>query len=67
MDHSQLGEKLNLSGSTVTSTATYYTVRSGDNLSSIASRFGTSYQSIANLNGLKNANYIYVGEKLRVK
>ncbi|MFT8627335.1 MAG: LysM domain-containing protein [Oenococcus sicerae] len=56
-----------MSGSTVTSTATYYTVRSGDNLSSIASRFGTSYQSIANLNGLKNANYIYVGEKLRVK
>ncbi|MFT8324788.1 MAG: LysM peptidoglycan-binding domain-containing protein [Oenococcus sicerae] len=62
-----VGEKLNLSGSTATSTATYYTVRSGDNLSSIASRYGTTYQAIASLNGLKNANYIYAGEKLRIK
>ncbi|MFT8488007.1 LysM peptidoglycan-binding domain-containing protein [Oenococcus sicerae] len=62
-----VGEKLKLSGSVATSTATYYTVCSGDNLSSIASRFGTSYQSIANLNGLKNANYIYVGQILRIK
>ncbi|MFT8813207.1 MAG: LysM peptidoglycan-binding domain-containing protein [Oenococcus sp.] len=63
-----VGEKLKLSGSVVVNNATtYYTVRSGDNLSSIASRYGTSYQAIASLNRLKNANYIYVGEKLRIK
>lgn len=45
----------------------YYTVRVGDNLSSIASRYGTSYQSIASLNGLANPNLIYAGQTLKIK
>lgn len=49
------------------SNATYYVVRSGDNLSSIASRYGTSVSAIVSLNGLKNANVIYAGQRLRVK
>lgn len=43
-----------------------YTVRSGDNLSTIAVKYGMSYISLANLNGISNPNYIYVGEVLRV-
>lgn len=46
---------------------TYYTVRKGDTLSSIAKKYGTTWQKLASLNGLKNANMISVGQKLRVK
>ena len=45
----------------------YYTVRSGDTLSQIAARFGTSYQEIARLNQLQNPNLIYAGQRLRIK
>lgn len=47
--------------------ARYYTVQSGDTLSSIAAKYGTSYQTIAQLNGLSNPNLIYAGQKIRVK
>jgi LysM repeat protein len=43
-----------------------YTVQSGDNLSSIAARFGTSVQSLAQINGITNSNVITVGTRLRV-
>lgn len=43
-----------------------YTVRSGDTLSSIASKFGTSYQALASLNGISNPNLIFAGQTLRV-
>ena len=47
--------------------AVYYTVRSGDTLSGIAAKYGTTYQKIAQMNGIANPNKIYVGQKLRVK
>lgn len=47
--------------------AVYYTVRSGDTLSGIAAKYGTTYQQIAALNGISNPNLIYAGQKLRVK
>ena len=47
--------------------AQYYTVKSGDTLSEIAAKYGTTYQKIAQLNGIANPNKIYVGQKLRVK
>ena len=43
-----------------------YTVVSGDTLSSIAARFGTSWSALAQLNGISNPNFIYVGQVLRV-
>ena len=61
-----VGQVLQVTGST-TSSSVYYTVQSGDNLSSIASRYGTSYQSIASLNGLANPNLIYAGQTLKIK
>ncbi|WP_152560602.1 LysM peptidoglycan-binding domain-containing protein, partial [Oenococcus oeni] len=39
----------------------------GDTLSAIASKYGTSVSKLVSLNGLKNANYIYVGENLKIK
>lgn len=45
---------------------TYYTVQSGDTLSGIAAMYGTTYQEIANINGIANPNIIYVGQTLRI-
>ncbi|WP_143807830.1 LysM peptidoglycan-binding domain-containing protein, partial [Oenococcus oeni] len=61
------GEKLKVSGSVSSSSASYYKVVSGDTLSAIAGKYGTSAAKLVSLNGLKNANYIYVGESLRIK
>lgn len=63
-----VGQRLTVSGSArAVSNSQYYTVRSDDTLGAIALKYGTTYQKLASLNGLKNANVIYVGEKLRVK
>lgn len=61
-----VGQVLRVSGSASTGSV-YYTVRAGDNLSAIASRYGTSYQSIAALNGLVNPSLIYAGQTLKIK
>ena len=47
--------------------AEYYTVVKGDNLSSIAARYGTTWQWLAEVNGIANPNLIYPGQVLRVK
>ena len=43
-----------------------YTVVSGDTLSGIAKKYGTTYQKIASDNGIKNPNLIYPGQKLKI-
>lgn len=43
-----------------------YTVRAGDNLSSIASRYGVPWQKIASDNKIQNANLIYPGMVLKI-
>ncbi len=45
---------------------TYYIVQRGDWLKTIAARFGVSWQTLAQVNGLHNANYIYAGQKLAI-
>jgi LysM repeat protein len=40
---------------------TYYTIRCGDTLSSIARRFGVSMWELARVNGIHNPNRIYAG------
>lgn len=47
--------------------AQYYTVQRGDNLIRIANKYGTSVNQLVAWNGIKNANLIYAGQKLRVK
>lgn len=43
-----------------------YTVRAGDTLSSIAARYGTTWQHLQQINGIKNANLIFAGQVLRI-
>jgi LysM repeat protein/GH25 family lysozyme M1 (1,4-beta-N-acetylmuramidase) len=43
-----------------------YTVRAGDTLSAIGSRYGISYQAIAQANGISNPNLIFPGQTLRI-
>ena len=45
----------------------YYTVRSGDNLSTIARRYGTSVKSICRLSGIKETSILRVGQRLRIR
>lgn len=45
----------------------YYTVKSGDTLSGIAKKYGTTYQQLAKINGISNPNVIYVGQRIKVK
>lgn len=44
-----------------------YTVQPGDTLSGIAARFGTTYQRLAEVNGIANPNLIYPGQVLIIK
>lgn len=56
----------NIPGSESNSTSkTYYTVRRGDTLSRIASRYGVTVQQIVDWNDIQNPNLIYPGQKLK--
>ena len=62
------------SGATTTTNATtttssggaIYTVKSGDTLSSIAEKYGTTYQTLAKYNNISNPNIISVGQKIKI-
>lgn len=56
----------NSSSSTAATTVGTYTVKAGDTLSAIASRYSTSSSTLASLNSLSNPNLIYVGQVLKV-
>lgn len=43
-----------------------YTVVSGDTLSGIASKYGTTYQKLADYNDIANPNVIHVGQKIKI-
>lgn len=47
--------------------AVYYTVVSGDNLTKIANKYGTTVNQLVSWNNIANPNLIYPGQKLRVK
>lgn len=46
-------------------TAKTYVVKSGDNLSAIAKRLGTTVNALAAKNNIKNVNLIHVGQKIK--
>ena len=72
-----VGQTLKLQAPTNTSTQTTtstpaastnqgtYTVKAGDTLSAIAAAHGTSYEALAQANGISNPNEIYVGQTLK--
>lgn len=45
---------------------TIHTVKSGENLSSIAKKYGTTVSKIADDNNINNPNLIYPGQKLKI-
>ncbi|MFI3264107.1 MAG: LysM peptidoglycan-binding domain-containing protein [Rikenellaceae bacterium] len=45
----------------------YYTVRSGDNLSAIASRNGTNVTTLCRLNGISSKSVLRIGQRLIVR
>lgn len=58
---------INGSSGSASSGAVYYTIKPGDTLSGIAAKYGTTYQKIAQINGMANPNKIYAGREIRVK
>lgn len=44
-----------------------YTVKRGDTLSAIAQRYKTTVAKLVKDNNIKNANLIYVGQKIKIK
>lgn len=62
--------KVNTSNSKLTTSskvlAKAYTVKSGDTLSGIAKKYGTTVSKLKSLNGIKNVNLIYVGQRLKI-
>lgn len=45
----------------------YYTVQTGDTLTAIARKFGTTVNKLKKLNDIPNANLIYTGQKIKVR
>lgn len=44
----------------------YHVVRPGESLSSIARKYGVNYMTLARYNGIRNANLLRVGQRLRI-
>lgn len=61
-----VGQKIKVSGS-ATSSAKYHVVKSGDTVSELAEKYGSTIAQIKSWNKLDNKYTIYVGQKIRVK
>ena len=65
-DKIYVGQVIKLDGNIKSNKEIIYTVKAGDTLSAIASKYGTTYQEIAKKNGISNPDKIYVGQKLKI-
>lgn len=61
------GQKLTIPSGSSGSTKKYHTVNSGESVSVIASKYGTTTKRITDLNNLSNPDLIHAGQKLRVR
>lgn len=61
------GQVLKLPGGAPSPSVTTYTIQSGDTLSGIAAKYGTSVSSLVALNGIANPDVIYAGQTIRIK
>ena len=59
------GQHIRVKGSPAANQQTY-TVQPADTLSAIAAKFGTTWQTLQQINGIPNANLIYAGTTLRL-
>lgn len=62
-----VGQEICIDGTAPTTSAEYYTIQGGDTLSGIAAKFGTTWQWLAEVNGIANPNLIYPGNTIRVR
>lgn len=63
-----VGQVLKISRtSAAVSTVEYYTIKSGDTLSKIANKYGTTVSQLVSWNNIADANKIYVNQKIRVR
>lgn len=60
------GEVLTINGASSGIGGATYTVKSGDTLSGIAAQYGTTYQRLAQINGIADPNRIYAGQTIRI-
>ena len=65
-EESKSSTSANTQAQKTTSSEQVYTVKSGDTLSGIAKKYGTTYQKLASYNGIANPNLIYVGQKIKI-
>ena len=64
------GQEIVIDGATAeapAASAVYYTIKPGDTLSGIASTYGTTWQWLAEMNGISDPNLIYPGNTIRVR
>ena len=63
------GQEILIDGTAPTFTGNneYYTIQPGDTLSGIAERFDTTYQYLAEINGIDDPNKIYAGTTIRIR
>ena len=45
----------------------YHTVKYGETLSGIATKYGTTYQHLAKINGISNPNLIHSGQRIKIR
>ncbi|AII50317.1 peptigoglycan-binding protein LysM [Synechococcus sp. KORDI-52] len=65
-NHVEAGSHLQVPGPTVTAGSGRHRVKSGETLSSIASKYRVSGRDLMALNNLRNANHVEVGQTLRL-
>ena len=66
MPRSEAASSASLDSTQEFASTTVYVVRRGDTLGGIARRFNTTVDALVQLNGIRNPNLIYVGQRLRV-
>ncbi|MBM7717195.1 murein DD-endopeptidase MepM/ murein hydrolase activator NlpD [Bacillus thermophilus] len=59
-------DPLKFIGTSVSSRTKTYKVKKGDTLSGIAKKYGTTIKVLQNLNGIKNANLIRIGQTIKL-
>lgn len=66
-NYSEVQKKVNEILNSKEEIKTYYTIKKGDTLNKIASKYKTTVKQLTTWNNIKNPNLIYPGQKIRVK